>query len=142
MCIRDSSEVEFVYTNDAFEAAAAFNSDKSIDAVVSWAPDIYTLSERSGNKMIVSTGTANKLIADVWFARADFAKDHPDICEGLVRGIFDAMTELNTDAGKESVAQLMADAFDLPASETMGMLGDAHSTNLSLIHISEPTRPY
>ena len=123
------SEVEFVYTNDAFEAAAAFNSDKSIDAVVSWAPDIYTLSERSGNKMIVSTGTANKLIADVWFARADFAKDHPDICEGLVRGIFDAMTELNTDAGKESVAQLMADAFDLPASETMGMLGDAHSTN-------------
>lgn len=123
------SEVKFVYTNDAFEAAAAFNTDKSIDAVVSWAPDIYTLSDRSGNKMIVSTGTANKLIADVWFARADFAKDNPDICEGLVRGIFDAMGELNTDAGKESVAQLMADAFDLPASETMGMLGDAHSTN-------------
>ncbi len=126
---KDRSEVEFVYTNDAFQAAAAFNSDKSIDAVVSWAPDIYTLSERSGNKMIVSTGTANKLIADVWFARADFAKSHPDICEGLVRGIFDAMSELNTDSGKESVAQLMADAFDLPASETMGMLGDAHSTN-------------
>ena len=126
---KDRSEVEFVYTNDAFQAAAAFNSDKSIDAVVSWAPDIYTLSDRSGNKMIVSTGTANKLIADVWFARADFAKDHPDICEGLVRGIFDAMVDLNTDAGKESVAQLMADAFDLPASETMGMLGDAHSTN-------------
>jgi len=39
------------------------------------------------------------------------------------------MVELNTDGGKESVAQLMADAFDLPASETMGMLGDAHSTN-------------
>ena len=39
------------------------------------------------------------------------------------------MVELNTDAGKESVAQLMADAFDLPASETVGMLGDAHSTN-------------
>lgn len=126
---KDRSEVEFVYTNDAFQAAAAFNSDKSIDAVVSWAPDIYTLSDRSGNKMIVSTGTANKLIADVWFARADFAKDHPDICEGLVRGIFDAMVDLNTDSGKESVAQLMADAFDLPASETMGMLGDAHSTN-------------
>lgn len=126
---KDRSEVEFVYTNDAFQAAAAFNSDKSIDAVVSWAPDIYTLSDRSGNKMIVSTGTANKLIADVWFARADFANDHPDICEGLVRGIFDAMGELNSDAGKESVAQLMADAFDLPASETMGMLGDAHSTN-------------
>jgi hypothetical protein len=41
--------------------------------------------------MLVTTATANKLIADVWFARADFAKDNPDIIEGLTRGIFDAM---------------------------------------------------
>ena len=123
------SEVEFVYTSDAFQAAAAFNSQKDIDAVVSWAPDIYTLSEVKGNNMIVSTATANKLIADVWFARADFAKDHTDICEGIVRGIFDSMQELNTDAGKQNVATLMADGYGLPASDAMGMLADAHSTN-------------
>ncbi|TWU46034.1 Taurine-binding periplasmic protein precursor [Novipirellula aureliae] len=123
------SEVEFVYTGDAFQAAAAFNSQKDIDAVVSWAPDIYTLSEVKGNKMIVSTGTANKLIADVWFARADFAKDHSEICEGIVRGIFDAMQALNTDAGKQNVAKLMADGYGLPASDALGMLADAHSTN-------------
>ncbi len=40
---------------------------------------------------MVTTATANKLIADVWFARADFAKDNPDIMEGSSRGIFDAM---------------------------------------------------
>lgn len=123
------SEVTFKYTADAFQAAAAFNSNKEIDAVVSWAPDIYTLSDVKGNNLIVSTGTANKLIADVWFARADFAKDHKDICEGLVRGIFDAMQELESDAGKQNVAKLMADGFGLPASEAMGMLADAHSTN-------------
>ncbi len=123
------SEVDFVYTADAFQAAAAFNSDKSIDAVVSWAPDIYNLSDVKGNKMIVSTATANKLIADVWFARADFANEHPDICEGLVRGIFDAMQELNTDESKKAVSQLMADGYGLPASEAFGMLADAHSTN-------------
>ena len=123
------SEVEFVYTGDAFQAAAAFNSQKDIDAVVSWAPDIYNLSDVPGNKMIVSTGTANKLIADVWFARADFANDHPEICEGLVRGIFDSMTELNTDEGKKKVAELMADGYGLPASEAYEMLADAHSTN-------------
>ena len=123
------SEVKFAGTTDAFEAAAAFNSNKSIDAVVSWAPDIYTLSDVKGNNMIVSTATANKLIADVWFARADFAKDHPDICEGIVRGIFDAMEELQTDAAKQNVAKLMADGYGLPASEAMGMLADAHSTN-------------
>ena len=74
----------------AFEAAAAFNADKNIAAAVSWAPDIYNLAKVQGNRMLVTTATANKLIADVWFARADFAKDHPRIIEGLVRGIFDA----------------------------------------------------
>ena len=85
------AEVEFKFTQDAFQAAAAFNADKSIAGCVTWAPDIYNLEEVAGNKLLVTTGTANKLIADVWFARADFAKDNPDIMEGMVRGIFDAM---------------------------------------------------
>ena len=54
--------------------------------------------------MLVTTPTANKLIADIWFARADFAKDHPGIIEGLVRGIFDAMEEMadKEDAKKKA----------------------------------------
>ena len=97
------SEVEFIYTPTAFQAAAAFNADKSISAAVSWAPDIYNLAEVKGNRMLVTTQDANKLIADVWFARADFAKDHPDIIEGLVRGIFDAMEELKQQDQKQPV---------------------------------------
>lgn len=123
------AEIKPKYTGDAFQAAAAFNNDKSIAACVSWAPDIYNLSKVTGNKMLVDTTSANKLIADVWFARADFAKDNKDIIEGLVRGIFDAMEDLKQQENKQKVAQLMAKAFNLPASEAMGMLGDAHSTN-------------
>jgi NitT/TauT family transport system substrate-binding protein len=122
-------DVTFKFTGDAFQAAAAFNADPSIAACVSWAPDIYNLSEASGNKMLVSTLTANKLIADVWYARADFAKDHPEIIEGLVRGIFDSMEELKAEDQKNQVAQWMADGFGLPAEETKGMLADAHWTN-------------
>src|SRR5205807_5556733 len=95
------SEVQTQFTGDAFEAAAAFNGDRTLAAAVSWAPDIYNLSKVRGNRMLVNTQTANKLIADVWFARADFAQDHPDIIEGLVRGIFDAMAELKQDAAKQ-----------------------------------------
>jgi ABC-type nitrate/sulfonate/bicarbonate transport system substrate-binding protein len=122
-------DVEFIYTATAFEAAAAFNADKSIAACVSWAPDIYNLSEVEGNHLLVSTATANKLIADVWFARADFARDHADICEGLVRGIFEGMAKMNTEAGKTQAAALMAKMYGIPADETLAMLGDAHSTN-------------
>ncbi len=123
------SEVSFKFTQDAFQAAAAYNADKSIAACVSWAPDIYNLSDVKGNKLIVTSATANKLIADVWFARADFAKDHPDIIEGLVRGIFDAMVDLEQQTAKQAVAQLMSDGYSIPAEECLSMLGDAHSTN-------------
>ncbi len=123
------AEVNFVYTQDAFQAAAAFNADKSIAACVSWAPDIYNLSEVEGNHLLVSTATANKLIADVWFARADFARDHGDICEGIVRGIFAGMEEMKTTAGRQQAAALMADLYGIPADECLAMLGDAHSTN-------------
>jgi ABC-type nitrate/sulfonate/bicarbonate transport system substrate-binding protein/outer membrane protein OmpA-like peptidoglycan-associated protein len=123
------SEVEMLYTEDAFQAAAAFNTQKSIAGAVSWAPDIYNLAEQAGNRMLVTTATANKLIADVWFARADFAKDHPGIIEALVRGIFDGMEELKQQAKKEHCAKLMAAGYNIPATETMKMFADAHNTN-------------
>src|SRR6266508_174802 len=85
------AEVEFKFTQDAFQAAAAFNADKRLAGCVSWAPDIYNLEKVKGNRLLVTTSTANKLIADVWFARADFAKDNPDVMAGIVRGIFDGM---------------------------------------------------
>jgi len=123
------SEVNFKFTQDAFQAAAAFNADKSIAGAVSWSPDIYNLAKVKGNRMLVNTTTANKLIADVWFARADFAKDHPDIIEGLVRGIFDGMEALKTDASKATAAKLMAVGYSIPESDALTMQGDAHSTN-------------
>ncbi|MFM7184248.1 MAG: phosphate ABC transporter substrate-binding/OmpA family protein [Planctomycetota bacterium] len=122
-------DVEMVFTNTAFEAAAAFNRDKTIAGCVSWAPDIYNLADAKGNRMLVTTQTANRLIADVWFARADFAKDHPGKIEALVRGIFDAMDELKSENARKEVAQLMADGYAIPAADALSMLGDAHSTN-------------
>jgi NitT/TauT family transport system substrate-binding protein len=123
------AEVNFKFTQDAFQAAAAFNADKTISGCVSWAPDIYNLEKARGNRMLVTTSTANKLIADVWFARADFAKDNPDIVEGITRGIFDAMIDLKAQDAKQRVAKLMAAGYSIPESDTLGMLGDAHSTN-------------
>ncbi|HVK82507.1 MAG TPA: phosphate ABC transporter substrate-binding/OmpA family protein [Kofleriaceae bacterium] len=125
------SEVKMKFTKDAFQAAAAFNQNKDIAGVVSWAPDIYNLTKTGmGNKMLVSTATANKLIADVWFARADFARDNPAIIEGLVRGILDATDELTSDDTKKgAVAKLMDEFYSLPPGTGSSMLADAHWTN-------------
>jgi NitT/TauT family transport system substrate-binding protein len=123
------AEVEFKFTQDAFQAAAAFNADRRLAGAVSWAPDIYNLEKVKGNRILVTTSTANKLIADVWFARADFAKDNPDVMEGIARGIFDAMVDLKGQDAKQKVAKLMAAGYSIPEGDALGMLGDAHSTN-------------
>ena len=49
------AEVQMVFTPDAFQAAAAFNSQQDLAAAVSWAPDIYNLSEVQGNRLLVTT---------------------------------------------------------------------------------------
>ncbi|MBW1878909.1 MAG: ABC transporter substrate-binding protein [Deltaproteobacteria bacterium] len=124
------AEVKHKYTSSAFEAAAAFVADPSIHACASWAPDIYNIPEKVPNTRILSTtADANKLIADVWAVRADFAKDHPEIVLGVVEGIFKGM-----DLVQENPAQAaawMSEGFGLPVEEVNAMMADAHLTNFA-----------
>ncbi len=125
------SEVELVPTETAFQAAAAFNSQKEIAGCVSWAPDIYNLEKVRGNRMLVTTAQANKLITDIWFTRADFARDEPGIVEALCRGIFDAMVDLKEESKRQDLAKLMAKGYNIPEPDALAMQGDAHNTNFA-----------
>jgi len=126
------SEVKHKYTSTAFEAAAAFVADPSIDACVSWAPDIYNIPEKVKNtRILTTTSEANKVIADVWAARADFAKDHPDIIEGLVAGIFDGMRTIKDETSKTAAMQWMAEGYGMSLDDIKGMQNDAHVTNFA-----------
>lgn len=123
------AEVDMSFYKTAFEAAAAFYREKDMAGAASWSPDIYNLAKVRGNHMLVTTKTANKLITDIWFARADFATDHPQIIEALVRGIFDGMESLKNAENKQHCAELMAKGYSIPATDTINMFGDAHNTN-------------
>jgi len=131
------------YTATAFEAAAAFVADKSVDACVSWAPDIYNIPDRvAGTRILCSTAESNKLIADVYAVRADFQRDHPEVVEGLVAGIFEGMDMVKDSP--EQAASWMAEAFGMKVEEVMGMRNDAHPTNFAenvqfFLNASNPT---
>lgn len=137
------SDVKTKYTATAFEAAAAFVADKSVDGCVSWAPDIYKIPERvAGTRILSSTADANKLIADVYAVRADFAHDHPEVVEGLVAGILEGIDMVKQKP--EEPAKWMADAFGMKPEDVMGMRNDAHPTNLAenvqfFLNASNPT---
>ncbi|MFB3891664.1 MAG: phosphate ABC transporter substrate-binding/OmpA family protein [Phycisphaerae bacterium] len=137
------SDIKPKHTATAFEAAAAFVADKSVDACVSWAPDIYKIPEKiTSTRILSSTADANKLIADVYAVRADFARDHPDVVEGLVAGIFEGMDMLKSDP--RPAYKWMADAFNMKPEEVEGMRNDAHATNFAenvqfFLNSSNPT---
>lgn len=138
-----TGDVKMKYTNTAFEAAAAFVADKSIDAVVSWAPDIYNISDRvPKTRLLSTTKEASKIIADVYAFRADFFRDHPDIVKGFVAGVFEGMDYAK--ANQPQVAQWMADAYGMKPEDINGMMNDAHSTNFAenvqfFLNSSNPT---
>lgn len=132
----DPAEVDFRWAADAPAAAKIFVQDKSFDAFVGWAPDIYTVSEQvPGTRLVVSTESANHLIADVWAVRNDFFRDHPEIVANLVRGIFEGMDMVRKDPA--NAARLLSQAFSIPAEDCQAMIGkdggivegDAHLTN-------------
>lgn len=121
-------DVKMKYTNTAFEAAAAFVADKHIDAVVSWAPDIYNISDKVPHTRLLSTTKeASKIIADVYAFRADFYRDHPDIVKGFVSGVFEGIDYAKQNQAQ--VAQWMADAYAMKPEDINAMMADAHSTN-------------
>ena len=132
----DPAQVDFKWAGDAPAAAKIFVQDQSFDAFVGWSPDIYTVTDKvPGTRLVVTTGSANHLIADVWAVRNDFYRDHPDIVANLVRGIFDGMDLLRKDV--PGGAQALSKAFNIPVEDCQNMIGkdggvatgDAHLTN-------------
>lgn len=132
------SEVNYKFTATAFEAAKAFVDNSSIDACVSWAPDIYNIVDEkfggkkggvAGARLLTTTRDASQLIADVWAVRADFARDHRDLVKGLVAGIFKGNDMARKDP--DAVAAEMAKGFGVAVDEAKSMMGDAHLTNFA-----------
>src|SRR6266481_2918622 len=132
----DPGDVDFKWAADAPSAAKIFVTDTSFDAFVGWSPDIYNITDKlKGTRLVVTTGTANHLIADVWAVRNDFYRDHADVVSGLVRGIFDGMDMVRKDP--KTAAKALAMAFKIPEEDCGKMIGsdggivegDAHLTN-------------
>ncbi len=70
------SEVHLIFTDDAFQAAAAFNANKDIAGVVSWGPDIYNLEKGQGQQHAGyhAGGQQAHRRRVVWLARADLPR--------------------------------------------------------------------
>ena len=100
------NDVTIKWTNDlvGFDGStpsASLREDKGIDAAMVIIPDALALtsdgavgtgSENSvkGAKILLSTKSANRVIADLYFVRSDFLKDNRAKVEAFVQGLIQA----------------------------------------------------
>lgn len=119
------SDVVSVPTATATEAATLFRSGR-VDAAVSWDPDVTNAArDRSGGHILLSTKQADHIIADVFYARADFIAAHGDTLARFVGGWFDGVRAIKRDpsVGARALARGLT---GVSLEDATAMLPNAH----------------
>jgi len=141
------SDVQFVWTKDLTGTAEtpmeALRQD-NVDAAFVIIPDALALTSGGGTgdgsessikgaRILLSTKTANRVIADVYAVRQDFLQQHRDQVDALAASLFKAQEQLQSlsktkvsgyQTLMQASARLLLDAPDAIA-DTEGLLADA-----------------
>jgi NitT/TauT family transport system substrate-binding protein len=129
-----ADRLNLVYTEDGFGAgdlfAAELKSGKNrLAGCVTWEPKVSEVVDGSGGKAHVLTTNRNLLIvADVMILHRDFAEKHPQVVEGLVRGLLEGnrMVRDRPDAQLDVIGR----AFKWTRDDTKAELAKVHLSNL------------
>jgi outer membrane protein OmpA-like peptidoglycan-associated protein/ABC-type nitrate/sulfonate/bicarbonate transport system substrate-binding protein len=119
----------------------AFENDPSIDAVPCISPDAAMLTDPKegtvpGSRILMSTRTASRIIADVYAVRSDWYESHRDEVEKFVAACMksqETLTDLMKAKGTKYGQTLSKSAtmlFDSPSAtaDVEGLLGDCELT--------------
>jgi NitT/TauT family transport system substrate-binding protein len=126
--------LNLVYTEDGFGAGDLFAAElksgrNRLAGCVTWEPKVSEVVDGSGGKAHVLTTNRNLLIiADVMILHRDFAEKHPQVVEGLVRGLLEGnrMVRDRPDAQLDVVGR----AFKWTREDTKAELAKVHLSNL------------
>jgi ABC-type nitrate/sulfonate/bicarbonate transport system substrate-binding protein len=133
------------------DAVSAFATDDKLDAVMAISPDALKLTSNGtvgtgsegsvkGARMLLSTKTASRIIADVYAVRKDYFDTHRADVQKFVHTLLrsqEALTELlaNKPSQQAKYRQLLAASADLllgapqATADVEGMLGTASSSS-------------
>ncbi len=123
---------------------------KQIDAAFMTTPDALALTSGNsvgsgaensikGAKILMSTKTSPRIIADVYAVRADYYKANPIEVESLARALLSAQQKVPTlikSSGKESNALIKAAGkylldSELATDDVIGLYADAHHADIA-----------
>ncbi len=126
-------DVKMIFVPDAIKAKEAFVAESSIDVCVTWSPFIYDITDSKkdtyvkGSKLLTTTQKGNDsygLIADVYIARTDLLKNHPEVIEAFTKAMIEGYDLFSAD--KPKYAKQIASFFGIKggADEVMLMFED------------------
>lgn len=141
---------DLLQVNDkSVSPALAFRKDQSVDAAFVISPDALALTSNGtvgtgsedsvrGARILLTTKTANRIIADVYAVRSDYFQAHRDEIEHFTNGLMQAEEKLrglfkdkkNTDY-KQMITASAEFLLDSPTAinDAEGMYGDAELVN-------------
>ena len=117
------NDLQVIEVGSAIDAAAQFKAGK-VQAAVVWAPDDEDcLANVPGSKILVSTKQAANIIADVFFAKAEFIEANQKMLSQFVEGFLKGAAEINNNssAREEAIKVLVSglNISDVVASKTI-----------------------
>lgn len=128
----DFSSIVPIPTDTTINAEKMFKTGKVPIATV-WSPgDSIAVRERKGSKILFSTKTnAQFIIADAFYASADYIKNNKEILTGFVEGTLIGVKEIYSDSKtKELAAKLIVSGFEgISIEESLEFIENAKMTN-------------
>lgn len=111
----DMKDVQIVEVANAIDAADLFKKNQ-VDAAVVWSPDDQDcISKVEGSKILMSTKTANYIIADVFIAKKEYVEKNKEKLQKLVEGWMKGSAEINTsEEAKKKAAKILAEGLNQP----------------------------
>jgi NitT/TauT family transport system substrate-binding protein len=112
------TDVEIVEVASAIDAAAAFKAGQ-VEAAVVWSPDDELCQKAvPDSRVLKSTKEARYIIADVFFAKADYVKAHQKDLTKLVQGWLTGAAEINSNpAAKDKAAEILATGLNISVTD-------------------------
>jgi NitT/TauT family transport system substrate-binding protein len=126
MTVRD---IQLVDSGSAIEAANMFKAGQ-VEAAAVWSPDDDAcLKAVPGSKILVNTKEATHIIADGFFAKAEFVNSNQDELRALVEGWLIGAAEINeSDEAREQAARILANGLNIPLDEASNAIGRVRLT--------------
>ncbi len=109
----------------AIDAAAAFKSGQ-VDAAVVWSPDDeQSIRAVAGAKILQSTRIASNIIADVFFAKREFAENNRQALQQIYQGWMIGAAEINSNPqAKDKAADILSEGLGIPRSDAMAAINN------------------